>query len=48
MVILLDTHILVWAWTDDPRLKNHHRKLVASPDQKVVVSSVSIWELSIK
>lgn len=48
MRVLIDTHVLLWAWEDDPRLGRNGRKLLADPDQPVVVSIVSIWELAIK
>lgn len=46
--ILIDTHVLLWAWEDDPRLGRQGRKLLADPDQPIVVSIVSIWEIAIK
>ncbi|MCO6483287.1 MAG: type II toxin-antitoxin system VapC family toxin [Flavobacteriales bacterium] len=46
--LLLDTHVLLWAWEDSSRLGRIGRKLLADPEQPVVVSIVSIWELAIK
>jgi PIN domain nuclease of toxin-antitoxin system len=46
--VLIDTHVLLWAWEDDPRLGRQGRKLLADPDQPVMVSIVSIWEIAIK
>jgi len=48
MRVLIDTHVLLWAWEDDPRLGRNGRKLLADPDQPVVVSIVCIWEIAIK
>ena len=48
MVILLDTHVLVWLWTGDPRIGEHGRKMLSSMDQRVRVSIASIRELAIK
>ncbi|MDM8567813.1 type II toxin-antitoxin system VapC family toxin [Candidatus Halobeggiatoa sp. HSG11] len=46
--ILLDTHILLWWLANDSRLTTKVKKIIASPDNKIYVSSVSIWEASIK
>jgi len=48
MRILLDTHIALWAVSDDSRLSLHARELIAAPRNLVWVSAVSIWEISIK
>jgi len=45
---LLDTHILLWWLCDSPRLRSNARKLIASPDNQIYISSASIWEASIK
>lgn len=44
---LLDTHILLWAISDDARLSSNHRRLIESGDG-IAVSAVSIWEIAIK
>ncbi len=46
--LLLDTHALVWWWTDDPRLTAAARDAIAAPDRLVLVSAVSAWELATK
>ena len=48
MRLLLDTHIALWAITDSPRLSGKARRLIADPDNQVVVSAATIWEISIK
>lgn len=48
MRILLDTHIALWAVSDDSRLTLQARELIAAPRNLVWVSAVSIWEISIK
>jgi PIN domain nuclease of toxin-antitoxin system len=45
---LLDTHIALWAITDDPRLPAQARALIADADNDVLVSAASIWEIAIK
>jgi PIN domain nuclease of toxin-antitoxin system len=46
--ILLDTHIALWAITDDPKLPAKARDLIVAPRNTVWVSVVSIWEIAIK
>jgi PIN domain nuclease of toxin-antitoxin system len=44
--VLLDTPALLWWVTDDPRLSDGARRVIASTP--VVVSVVSLWEVEIK
>jgi PIN domain nuclease of toxin-antitoxin system len=46
--LLLDTHALLWWFSDDPALPKSCRKLIARPDSSVFVSAVSAWEISTK
>jgi PIN domain nuclease of toxin-antitoxin system len=46
--LLLDTHVLLWWLSDDRRLAKPARDLIANPDNDVLVSSASVWEVSIK
>ncbi|HTC08940.1 MAG TPA: type II toxin-antitoxin system VapC family toxin [Acetobacteraceae bacterium] len=48
MRLLLDTHALVWWWTDDARLPVAARAAIAEPDNTVLVSAASGWELATK
>lgn len=48
MRLLLDTHIAMWAILDDPRLSAKARTLITSPDNALLVSAASVWEISIK
>ncbi|MFO1372066.1 MAG: type II toxin-antitoxin system VapC family toxin [Candidatus Competibacteraceae bacterium] len=48
MRILLDTHVALWAITDDLRLSAQARALIVQPTNSVIVSAVSIWEIAIK
>lgn len=48
MKLLLDTHILIWALNDDPRLSEKARKLILDKNNTVYYSTASIWEVSIK
>jgi len=44
---LIDTHVLLWAVSDDPRLSIQQREILHQGDD-LVVSAVSIWEIAIK
>jgi len=48
MRLLLDTHVLLWALVDDPRLSPRARGLIEDPEHEVWVSAVSLWEIAIK
>ncbi len=48
MNILLDTHVLIWALENNPTLSEAARKAVITASNMVFVSSVSVWEISIK
>ncbi|MCP1625638.1 type II toxin-antitoxin system VapC family toxin [Pseudomonas nitroreducens] len=50
-MILLDTHILIWAATDDPRLTPKARQMIESAldnGQPVHFSAISLAEIAIK
>lgn len=47
MRILLDTHILLWMVSDNPKLSIEHRNQLKNAE-KVFVSLVSLWECIIK
>jgi PIN domain nuclease of toxin-antitoxin system len=47
MRVLLDTHILLWALSDDPRLSVKARKLIESAAD-IHVSAATFWEMAIK
>jgi PIN domain nuclease of toxin-antitoxin system len=48
MRILLDTHIFLWAITDDPRLPRHARTQYASSANNLFLSVASLWEIVLK
>ncbi len=48
MNLLLDTHILIWALNEDPRLSEKARELILDPDNAIYYSAVSVWEVAIK
>ena len=48
MRLLLDTHVLLWALGAPQRLGNALSTVIKSPDNDVMFSAVSIWEIAIK
>lgn len=48
MNILLDTHVALWAITDNKNLSDKARELILAPRNTVWVSTVSLWEITIK
>lgn len=48
MKILLDTHVILWALTDDPKLSPEARKMITEKDNLIYYSLASIWEIAIK
>ena len=48
MRLLLDTHALLWWWTDDPQLSAGARRAIADRANSVLVSAASAWELATK
>lgn len=48
MILLLDTHALVWVVTDSRKLSPVALAAVETPANRVCVSTVSLWEIAIK
>ena len=48
MRLLLDTHLLLWAARPSPQLSSRARRLINDPDNELVVSAASLWEIAIK
>ena len=48
MRVLLDTHALLWWWTDDARLSAAARRAIAEPHNEVFVSAATVWEIRTK
>ena len=48
MRLLLDSHALLWTFWNSPRLGTRARDAIRSPDNEVIVSVASIWELAMK
>lgn len=48
MNLLLDTHVLLWVLTNDPKLSERVRKALTDSQSVVYVSAVTAWEIAIK
>lgn len=48
MDILLDTHILLWHLTDNPRLSQAQSAMIEDPTNRKFFSMASLWEIAIK
>ena len=48
MRYLVDTQIIVWAKEDNPKLSTHIRRILQDDANEILVSQLSIIELSIK
>jgi PIN domain nuclease of toxin-antitoxin system len=46
--VLLDTHVLLWALADDPRLSKKARAILLDDAHTLLWSAASTWELAIK
>jgi PIN domain nuclease of toxin-antitoxin system len=46
--LLLDTHALLWWWTDDKQLSAVARAAIADERNTVLVSAASVWEMATK
>ena len=46
--LLLDTHVVLWALTDDQTLSPHGRAALVDNRNRVVVSAAAVWEIAIK
>ncbi len=48
MNLPLDTHVLLWALSDDPKLGEAARDAIGDGANLVFVSAVTAWEIAIK
>jgi PIN domain nuclease of toxin-antitoxin system len=48
MKLLLDTHLLLWATGEPGRLSAMARALISNPDNQLLFSAASMWEVAIK
>lgn len=48
MKFLLDTHALLWWWTDDPKLSTQAKELIGDEANTILISAASAWEIATK
>ena len=48
MRYLLDTHTLIWLFSNNPQLSNQARSIITDESNELFVSIASIWEMTIK
>lgn len=48
MKLLLDTHLLLWAAGQPDGLSRTARKLIDNPENELLFSAASLWEVAIK
>ncbi len=48
MKLLLDTHLLLWAADSIERVPKGARALMADPENELLFSAASLWEIAIK
>lgn len=48
MIYLLDTHYMLWSITDSKRLSRKAKEVITNPENTIIVSAVSFWEVSLK
>ena len=48
MKLLLDKHLLLWAAGEPRRLSKQARALINDPDNELLFSAASLWEVAIK
>lgn len=48
MEYLLDTHSFLWAVFEPKKLSEPARAFITQPENRVVVSSITFWEISLK
>jgi PIN domain nuclease of toxin-antitoxin system len=46
--ILLDTHIILWALDDNPKLSKKARDIILDEGNEIFYSTASVWETTIK
>ncbi|XOF33452.1 MAG: type II toxin-antitoxin system VapC family toxin [Candidatus Electrothrix sp. YB6] len=48
MKYLLDTHVLLWALFEDEKLSDRAEAEISNPNNRIFISIVSYWEISLK
>ena len=48
MEYLLDTHTVIWAFTDDVKLSERVSAIIGNTSNTLYISIVSLWEIAVK
>jgi len=48
MKYLLDTHTIIWHLDDSPRLPLKTKEIIGNNENRIYISSVSLWEIAVK
>jgi len=48
LIVLLDTHALLWWMSDDAALSPRAKDVILNPEHTVLVSAATLWEIAIK
>lgn len=48
MRIIIDTHVLIWYLNGDKELSAHLIEIVEDPENTIIISVASLWEITIK
>lgn len=48
MIYLLDTHVFLWTIVDITKLSKTTHSIIENHENTILVSSVSLWEISLK
>ncbi|HHP7242425.1 MAG TPA: type II toxin-antitoxin system VapC family toxin [Cyclobacteriaceae bacterium] len=48
MTFILDTHIILWWLEDSHELRHETKSLIMNPENRIWISTASIWEINIK
>jgi PIN domain nuclease of toxin-antitoxin system len=48
MKFIIDTHVLLWIANDDFRLSKNVKDIYLKPENEIILSIASIWEMAIK
>lgn len=48
MIVLLDTHVILWYQANDPKLSKEAHRTIGDSNNTCYVSIVSLWEIALK
>ncbi len=48
MIYLLDTYYMLWTIADSKKLSKKAKEIITDPDNSIIVSTISFWEVSLK